>query len=173
MDFEPTGAIDEGTSTPIVVAGRAFEHVGLSVPDLDRAVEFFVTVFGARVEFRMDRLATGTPMGAERLGLSPDVQFALAMLDLGGSRIELLQWWPARADSRPLDVDVPGVAHVAIDVVDVAVALQALEAVEGVAILGETVSFDAGATPGLTNAFVRTPWGSLIELVTWRATERA
>jgi len=157
-----------GSSTPTsVVAGRAFDHVGLSVPDLDAAVTFFVEIFGARLQFRMDRPTDDVGMGAERLGLAPKVMFSLAMLELGGSNIELLQWWPVRSDARSPEADLPGGAHVAIDVADVAATLAMLRTVDGVEIVGEPSTFEAGATPGLTNAFVRTPWGALIELLSW------
>ncbi|MFC6933861.1 VOC family protein [Actinomadura yumaensis] len=75
------------------------DHTGMSVPDLGAAVEFFVTHFGARVEFTLPRVDGG----AERLGAPADAAFALAMLDIGGARVELIQWWspsPSRAVLR-------------------------------------------------------------------------
>ena len=165
------GAGTDGALTPnSVVAGMAFDHVGLSVPNLDVAVDFFVEIFGARLQFRMDRSASDAPMGAQRLALAPHVTFSLAMLALGGSRIELLQWWPVRSNAWPPEADLPGGAHVAIDVVDVAATVATLRAIDGIDIVGEPITFESGATPGLTNAFVRTPWGALIELVTWHGT---
>ena len=155
------------TGEPVIARAKRFDHVGLTVPDLDVAVDFFVCCFAARVLFNMDRPEVPCAMGAERLGVAPEAEFALAMLELGSARIELLQWWPLRGDISPPDNDQPGGSHVAIEVDDVAAALQALRVVEGVQVLGEPATFAPGATPGLTNAFVRTPWGALIELVTW------
>jgi catechol 2,3-dioxygenase-like lactoylglutathione lyase family enzyme len=146
---------------------RSFDHVGIQVPDVDTAAAFFVEAFGARVEFQMGRAAPGAAMGSERLGLAPDVQFALVMLDLGGSRVELLQFWPAPSAAPPPTADLPGGYHVAVEVDDVSVALEGLRLREGVVVVGEPVTFPVGATPGLTNAFVRTPWGALVELVAW------
>ena len=146
---------------------RGLDHVGLSVPDLDAAVAFFVQSFGAQVVFRMDRPPTGAAMGAERLGADPQAQFALAMLSLGGGRIELLQWWSARAGGPLPAVESHGGSHVALEVDDVAGALERLARIDGVRILSEAVTFAEGPTPGLTNAFARAPWGAVIELVSW------
>jgi hypothetical protein len=34
-------------------------------------------------------------------------------------------------------------------------------------VMGEPVHFPQGQSPGLVNAFVKAPWGLLIELVHW------
>jgi catechol 2,3-dioxygenase-like lactoylglutathione lyase family enzyme len=151
----------------LAARSRRFDHVGLSVPDLDAATAFFVNCFAARVLFTMARPESPGPMGAERLGLRPETQFALVMLELGGSRIELLQWWPARGDPSAIHADHLGVSHVAVEVEDVTACLESLRVVSGVEVLSEPLTFAAGATPGLTNAFLRTPWGAIIELVAW------
>jgi catechol 2,3-dioxygenase-like lactoylglutathione lyase family enzyme len=149
------------------VPGRGFDHVGLTVPDLTSAVEFFVSAFGARLVFSMEPSSEGESMGAERLGVRPASRFSLAMIELGTSRLELLQWWPAPSDARPPRADLSGGAHVAVEVENVARALNGLRLFEGVEVVGEPVTFATGATPGLTNAFVSTPWGALVELVNW------
>ena len=166
---DPPRPDDVALTTPprASVPGRGFDHVGLTVPDLGSAVDFFVGVFGARLVFSMDRSSEGEDMGAERLGVRPASQFSLAIVELGASRLELLQWWPAPSDARPPRADLAGGAHVAVDVEEVAQALEGLRLVEGVQVVGEPVTFATGATPGLTNAFVRTPWGALVELVSW------
>lgn len=152
----------------LVPATLRLDHVGLSVPDLDSAVDFFVGCFGARVLFRLPRPSMRGGTSAERLGVVTGAEFALAMLELGGGRVELLQWWSPRSGGPPPDADLPGGSHIAVDVGDVAGALARLRRVEGVEVVGEPVTFVAGPTPGLTNAFVRTPWGALVELVSWQ-----
>jgi catechol 2,3-dioxygenase-like lactoylglutathione lyase family enzyme len=166
---DPPRPDDVAPTTPprASVPGRGFDHVGLTVPDLGSAVDFFVSAFGARLAFSMDRSSEGEAMGAERLGVRPASRFSLAMIELGTSRLELLQWWPAPTDARPPHADLAGGAHVAVDVEDVARALERLRLVEGVEVVGEPLTFATGSTPGLTNAFVRTPWGALVELVNW------
>lgn len=165
-----SGQVDMGDAG--VFGTRRFDHVGLSVPELDAAVAFFVDCFGAQVLFRMDRPATPGPMGADRLGADRDAHFALAMLSLGDGRVELLQWWSARAGgpAPPAPaMESPGGSHIAIEVDDVEDALARLSRVDGVSILSEPVTFTEGPPPVLTNAFVLTPWGALLELVSWVA----
>ena len=45
--------------------------------------------------------------------------------------------------------------------------VERLRVAPDVELLGQPVTFDAGPTPGLTNAFLRTGWGVLLELVDW------
>jgi catechol 2,3-dioxygenase-like lactoylglutathione lyase family enzyme len=154
-------------------ASHALDHVGLAVPDLDQAVNFFTANFGALCLFSLGRPDRGEGVpgeagrGAERLGAAPGAEFALAMLQVGRARLELLQWWTGRPAGRPPEADEPGGAHVAIEVADVQAELDRLRQAPGVEVLGEPVTFAAGGTPGVTNAFLRAPWGLLVELVHW------
>lgn len=143
------------------------DHTGVTVTDLDAAVDFFVTWFGAEVVFRLERVDDPTGRAPARLGAPRDASFALAMLALGPARLELLQWWTPRDPVRPAGPHAPGAAHVAIRVSDVAEALRRLAGAPGVEVVGGPVTFDSGPTPGLTNAFVRTSFGLLLELVDW------
>ena len=155
-------------SAPGAASGvRRLDHVGLSVRDLDEAVDFFVRHFNARVAFRMEPPPPGRASGADRLGVVADASFSLAMLELGGGRLELLQWWSGRSSGAPPEADEPGGSHVAVEVEDVASSLDALRQTEGIEVVGEPFTFAGGPTPGLTNAFVRAPWGTLVELVNW------
>lgn len=142
---------------------RGLDHVGMSVPDLDAAVAFFTEHFAARELFRLPRVEGG----AERLGAPPQAAFALAMLDVGGAGIELIQWWSPGAGGAPPRADLPGGTHLGIEVDDVPAALAALAAVPGVGVVGTPVTFGEGPTPGMSNAFITTPWGGLIELLSW------
>lgn len=146
------------------------DHVGIVVPSLEQAVDFFVGYFGASVAFHIDRIIDDTGEAVARLGAKKGTSFALAMLDLGGQRLELLQWWPCLAYGAGSQVCAPNVrgsAHVAIEVSDIQATLERMRAVSGVLILSNVVTFDSGPTPGLRNAFFSTPWGLLIELMSW------
>lgn len=142
-------------------------HVGLVVPDLAAAVAFFVDHLGAEVEFEMDRFIDESGAAVGRIGAGVGASFALVMIRLGGARIELLQWWPAAAAREPNEPNVVGAAHVGVVVADVAAALDRLSAVAGVTIRSAPLTFTEGPTPGLTNAFLVTPWGLLVELMSW------
>lgn len=147
------------------------DHVGIVVTNLDAAVQFFVTWFGARVVFRMERFDDPTGIAPTRLGAPRGANFALAMLEIGGGRFELVQWWPSATERQGSAVSpVPGAvgaAHVALAVGEVSTELDRLREAPGAEVLGEPLTFYSGPTPGLTNAFLRMPWGVLIELVSW------
>jgi catechol 2,3-dioxygenase-like lactoylglutathione lyase family enzyme len=143
------------------------DHVGLNVPDLNQAVDFFTEIFGATVVFRMARFIDPSGAAMRRLGADESASFELAMLAIGPRRLELLRWWsPTESQIAPGSASLGG-SHVAIEVLNIAKTLDQLRGVPGVKVLGEPVTFNEGPTPGLTNAFLLTPWGTLIELVNW------
>lgn len=153
-------------------SAHALDHVGLNVPDLEEAVDFFTTWLDGEVEFRMDRFIDPSGRAPARLGAQAGTSFALAMVRIGAGRLELLQWWGPEGHSAPTSSDRPdavGAAHVGIRVDSVPEALERLRTAPGVVVLGEPVTFDSGPTPGLANAFVATGWGALLELVSWGA----
>ncbi|GED99822.1 hypothetical protein nbrc107696_02690 [Gordonia spumicola] len=149
------------------------DHLGVVVTDLDVAVEFFTTRLGAELTFRMERFVDDTEAAPRRLGAAGG-SFALAMLSIAGRQVELVQWWDGDG-SGIVDVadarrpDRVGAAHLGVDVPDVPAALEKLRAVDGVTVVGEPVTFESGVTPGLTNAFVWTGFGVLLELMAWPA----
>jgi catechol 2,3-dioxygenase-like lactoylglutathione lyase family enzyme len=153
--------------TPTAPGAPRLDHVGLTVPNLDEAVAFFAEAFGASVVFRLPRPEPGSDTQAGRLGADASAHFALTMLDLGGGRVELLQWWSPRPQGDEPAPDVRGGSHVAVEVSDVGATLERLRAHPGVRIIGEPVRFPPADTPGLTNAFALTPWGSLLEILSW------
>lgn len=148
-----------------------FDHVGLNVPDLDQAIAFFVDAFGATEVFRIAPFSDEEGGSMERLGAAREAAFELVMLQLGSGRLELLRWWSPDPADRLLRSSDVGASHIAMQVANVALAVEKLRTREGVRVLGEPVTFETGATPGLTNAFVTTPWGALIELVNWGDTK--
>ena len=96
------------------MVSRGIHHVGVAVPDLDRAVETYVNTFGATLEHR----EAVTDQGVEA-----------ASVLVGGSRIELLM--PTGEDTpvgRFLAKRGPGVHHLAYEVDDVGLALDGLAA---------------------------------------------
>ena len=93
---------------------RGIHHLGVAVPDLDEALETYLSLFAAELEHR----AVVRHMGVE----------AAAVL-IGDSRVELLA--PTGEDTpvgRFLARRGPGMHHVAYEVEDVAVALAELVA---------------------------------------------
>lgn len=146
------------------------DHVGIVVPDLTSAVEFFTSHFGATIVFTLDRFIDDTGEAVARIGAERGSSFAVVMLSLGERQLELLQWWPKPDDDPMAQTIRPNLirsAHIAIAVPDVQRTIDVLRADPGVSILSDAVTFTTGPTPGLTNAFFTTSWGFLIELVCW------
>lgn len=146
---------------------QTLDHVGVNVPDLDQAVQFLQEAFAAQVVFRFDDITDPTGAAPGRLGALADASFSLAMLEIGGGRVELLSWRSARMDSGLPAADARGGMHLGISVPDIEAALDALRPRPDVEVIGEPVTFTHGATAGLTNAFARTSWGLLVELLQW------
>jgi methylmalonyl-CoA/ethylmalonyl-CoA epimerase len=97
-----------------VVDSRGLHHVGVAVPDLGVAIDTYVRTFGASLEHR----EIVSEQGVEA-----------ASVLVGGSRVELLA--PTHEDTpvgRFLGRRGPGVHHLAYEVDDVGLALEALAA---------------------------------------------
>ena len=92
------------------------DHVGIAVPDLDEAIEFYQRVFGLRCVHTETNVEQGVREAMLTAGPSG-----------GGTRLQLLA--PLRPDSaiaKFLDRSGPGMQQLAYTVVDVAAAGEAL-----------------------------------------------
>ncbi len=92
------------------------DHVGIAVPDLDAAIEFYARAFGMRCVHREENQEQGVREAMLAVGDGPD-------------RIQLLA--PLRPDSaiaRFLDRSGPGVQQIAYTVADVSAAAATLRA---------------------------------------------
>lgn len=127
----------------------ALDHVGIAVSDLEAAIAFYASSFGARVVHR-ERI--------EQDGVEE------ALIALGESYVQLLT--PTRPDSpvaRFLERRGEGLHHVGYRVADCAAALAD-------AVAGGAVPIDNAPRPGSRNTLVaflhpRSSFGTLVELV--------
>lgn len=150
---------------------RGIDHIGVTVPDLEAATEFFRAAFGAEVLYdtlpREDGPNRGHATDA-RLGVPEGTaQRAVRMLALpSGPGLELFEYSGPRQD-RPAVASDLGFQHVAFYADDLDAAVAAVAAAGGCA-LAEPGPLP-GPEAGPRNRFVycRTPWGSTIELVTY------
>lgn len=150
---------------------HGIDHVGLTVPDIDAATAFFVRGLQATVlydTFDRHEPPRDSDQTHERLGIpSTMAQRAIRMITLpNGPGIELFQYQGPDQDSPAVPSDL-GWQHVGIYVDDVDVALERVEAA------GAQRNADprdlGGPEGGEGNRFVyvRTPWGSTIELISY------
>jgi catechol 2,3-dioxygenase-like lactoylglutathione lyase family enzyme len=134
-----------------IVSARHVDHVGLVVPDLDAAIDFFEQALGALLLWRVGPFEE-TPTGV------PIESVTLAMLRLGPSLNVELQAFVAdtQRQESPSNIDI-GAGHIAFFVNDIQAAAQSLR--------------DNGAEllrgPINAKGDIKTPWGGFMEIL-WR-----
>ena len=140
---------------------RGFNHTGVIVTDLDRAIGFFRDLLGFELLSRAPRdpALLGRMTGLAR----PQVE--IVHLQGPGHRVELIRYGGAAGRSiDPPKVYDDGAAHIALDVDDVAAAVAAAAA-HGLAPVGEIITIDAGPNRGRQVVYLASPYGLLIEFI--------
>lgn len=147
---------------------RGTDHIGITVPDLDRAEGFLVDVLGAEPIYTLPakRDDAGDWMTVQ-LGVHPrTVIREIRFYRLGdGSNLEVFQYDAADGQApAPRNSDIGG-HHLALYVDDMDAAIAHLRA-HGVEIMGEPVA-SAGPAAGQRWLYFRAPWGMQFELVSY------
>ncbi|MFC6754589.1 VOC family protein [Halorubrum tibetense] len=130
-------------------------HVGVTVSDLDRAVDFYTNAFGFEV-------VTEFSVGGEAFAAAVDVDGAtaeFAHLDAGDTVLELVEYDPAGPSTAAPELNGTGTVHVGLAVDDVEACYTDLD--DAV----ETLSPPRTTDTGTTVLFCRDPDGNLIELL--------
>ncbi len=144
------------------------DHFGLTVPDLDSAVDFFVGVLGAELWYQEGPFSDpdGDSMWSEMHVPSRSIE-RLAMLKVRSSAtIELLEFSRGGETDRDApDLTGHSVAHIGLRVSDVDSAAEYLREAEGVEVLAGPTTVETGTAEGLRWIFFLTPWGLSMELV--------
>ncbi|MEE9095933.1 VOC family protein [Pseudarthrobacter phenanthrenivorans] len=147
---------------------RAIEHIGITVPDLEQATDFFVDAFGAEKIYDMLDEPLAGPAVEAGLGIPQGARIeAIRMLRLGdGPNLELFTYSGA-AQREPVVPSDYGLQHFCVYVDDIEEASTRLEKAGGqlLSAPGDLPGGDAGE--GNRYLYARTPWGSTVELVTY------
>ncbi|MBQ0862706.1 VOC family protein [Streptomyces smyrnaeus] len=150
---------------------RGIDHVGVTVPDIEKATDFFARTLGAERLYDTLPRAEGPKGGQEttrRLGVPPGTaQVAMRMLRLPhGPGLELFEFHGPRQREAAVPSDL-GWQHLACYVEDLPAACEAVREAGG-SLLDEPHDLP-GPEAGPRNRFVycRTPWGSTLELLTY------
>ncbi len=148
---------------------RGQDHVGITVPDLDAAIDFFVDVIGCELAARFGpfRDDTGSFM-ADTLNVHPRaVVEEIALLRCGfGSNIELFQYSaPDQRVAIPKNSDIGG-HHLAFHVDDIDSAVAYLKG-RGVTLLAGPLPVTEGPAAGQTINYFLAPWGLQLELISY------
>jgi len=130
-------------------------HTGITVSDLDSAIEFYTQLLDCTVEtrFTVSGKALGTAVKSD------GVTGSFAHLDSGGTRIELVEYEPSSAPRARASLTQPGATHVAFSVDDVDAFVDDLS--EEIERLSEPQTTESGTRI----VFVRDPDGNLVELL--------
>jgi catechol 2,3-dioxygenase-like lactoylglutathione lyase family enzyme len=145
-----------------VSALGGFDHVGVTVRDLDRSLEFYHDLLGLEVLRRRDRFKADY---VQRLVGLPGAELSVAMLAIpGGAKIELVQYHePEGVEIAATPCDRGGV-HFAMVVSDIFALKATLEA-NDVAFISEPQRSPSGPTQGTYFVYCRDPDGAIVEFI--------
>ncbi|WP_096393717.1 VOC family protein [Halorubrum trapanicum] len=130
-------------------------HVGVTVADLDRAVEFYAETFDLDV---VAEFSVGGDAFAEAVAVE-GAAAEFAHLDADGVRLELVAYDPDGSPAAEPELNRPGATHFGLTVDDVEAFYADLR--DDV----ETLSPPRTTESGTTVLFVRDPEGNLIEVL--------
>lgn len=148
---------------------RGVDHVGISVPDIEEAVAFFVDVLGAEPFYSLGPYRDDeTDFNLVSFGVHPRAVInEMRLLRLGNLNIELFEWdAPDQNRTMPKLSDY-GAYELCLYVDDIDQAVRHLRA-HGVDVLGEKLDLE-GPEAGQDSYYIyfRSPWGALMELISY------
>jgi catechol 2,3-dioxygenase-like lactoylglutathione lyase family enzyme len=148
---------------------RGVDHIGITVPDLQQAVDFFVDVIGAEPFYSLGPYRDDeTDFNEVQFGVHPRaVVNEMRLLRLGNLNLELFEWdAPGQSRTMPKLSD-HGAHELCLYVDDIDAAVRHLRG-HGVEVLGEKLDLE-GPEAGEDACYVyfRSPWGGLMELISY------
>jgi catechol 2,3-dioxygenase-like lactoylglutathione lyase family enzyme len=160
---------------------RGVDHLGITVPDVEAATEFFEAAFGAEVLYDLvvpdgNGVPTMQPLNAPggsydrvtAVGIKPDARVRrVRTLRLGnGPSLELFEFTGVEQHPAVTSSDF-GLQHFAIYVDDLEAAAAAVERAGGILRTGPNAApgWESDATSRFH--YVQAPWGTSIELITY------
>ncbi len=151
-----------------IPTARNVDHLGVTVPDLEQAVDFFTRVLGCDLLWRGGPYEDDGTWMAEHLGVHPRAELKLAMVRFGPNlNLELLEYRAPEARSEPPRNSDHSAAHLCFYVGDLDAALAYLAEQPGVSVMGSQTTVTEGAAAGLRYVYFTAPWGLQLELVHW------
>jgi glyoxylase I family protein len=153
-----------------------FDHVGLTVPDLDAAVKFYTEVIGGKELYRLGPFDAAEiprmPDGRDWTDAHVDVvggRVMIAMLQLGPNLLLELLRYEKPVDARktpPRNCDNGG-HHIALKVENIEAATAYLKE-KGLRVLDGPTLLPEGPAAGLRFQYCVDPWGNYLELVEFK-----
>ena len=145
---------------------HGIEHIGLTVPNLQQAINFFVDVLGCEPFYQLGPLVSNDDWMETHLNVHPRAQVRkLRFLRCHtGPNLELFEYTaPDQNTTGPKNSDIGG-HHLAFYVDDLEQAMEHMKN-KGVEFLGEPTFRNTGPSGGQTWIYFLSPWGMTMELV--------
>jgi len=148
---------------------QGIQHIGLTVPDMDQAVEFFQTVFGSVTAMECGGVDLDDDFMTRRLGVPPGrrIKDQRVIVCGNGGNLELFEY-SGEPEVTPMkrNSEVGGF-HLAFQVDDIDAATERLRSA-GIDVLDGPTLIESGPMKGLNWVYLRSPWGLFLELVSWQ-----
>ncbi len=149
---------------------RGTDHIGITVPDLKQAVDFFVNVIGCEAFYKLGPFKADNDWMEVHLNVNPKAEIPTMQLVRCGSgtNYEVFQWSaPEQKATPPRNSDAGG-HHLAFFVDDMAKAVAHLKK-NNVKMFGDPTVMTEGPSAGESWMYFLSPWGLQMELVTYKA----
>jgi len=142
-------------------------HFSFSVTSLDRTIEFYTKVLGVPLQSRgrnkynsLGRALFGTKWGIDQ----PQADLELAVVNIGGTRVEFIEYKDPKAQSYHKNPSIAGSAHLAFKVEDIEETRKKLEEA-GVEFHAPIDSYLEGGKTEWKWCYFRDPDGIILEIV--------
>ena len=143
------------------------DHVGINVPDMKQAVNFFTDVLGFSVVTSLGPIPLDDAWKKNNRINPKTGPVSFKMVKAGtGTNIELFEYQDNKGSSQQPGGDDIGASHIAFYTNDISRSVAYLKS-KGVQFLGEPFLMPSGDTEGETWVYFVTPWGSKMELVSY------
>ena len=141
------------------------DHIGLTVPNLDEAVEFFTEVIGCEYIFDGGCVGNSPEFMTESLNVNPKASLKYCFLRCkNGTNFEIFEYEsPDQKNDAPKNSDIGG-HHLAIYVDDIYSAVKFLKS-KNIRIFGDVNEISSGPAAGSSWVYFLTPWGLQMEVV--------
>ena len=143
-----------------IVSARHVDHIGITVPNLNTAIQFFENALGAQLLWQVGPFHE-TPTGV------PIKSIHIAMLRLGPTiNVELMAFEADNQQQRmPSNIDY-GATHIAFFVDNIEAAAASLKE-HGAELLAGPIEAQGEVKKGERIWYFKTPWGAFMEIL-WR-----
>lgn len=143
------------------------DHVGINVPDMKQAVNFFTDVLGFSVVTSLGPIPLDDAWKKNNRINPKTGPVSFKMVKAGtGANLELFEYQDNKGSSQQPGGDDIGASHIAFYTNDISKSVAYLKS-KGVQFLGEPFLMPSGDTEGETWVYFVTPWGSKMELVSY------